>query len=236
MAYLQNCHTCGNPEFILEFRTLMKIPVPAYGSSLIRFAKARQLHSVESVTQYDISVILPFQDHEEIIGRAVAAVAGYLRDQGAHFEILAVDDDSGDNSQAVLALIRASFPELRVLGAPGRGRGHELGARQARGAVLWFIEPGHAVATLAQFAQAHERIRRGEKDLIAVEQGYVVVHRARCWKAVKGVRGLGRQFRRRLLWRASRCGLQIDIPGPRRMPAPRWAAPLVAALSVSRGS
>jgi glycosyltransferase involved in cell wall biosynthesis len=188
------------------------------------------------VTQYDISVILPFQDHEDIIGTAVAEVARYLREQGSSFEIVAVDDDSGDNSQAVLALIRARFPELRVLGAPGRGRGHEWGAHKARGAVLWFIEPGHALATLAQFAQAHERVRRGEKDLIAVEQGYLVVHRARCWQAVKGVRGQLRQFRRRLLWRASRRGLQMDIPAPRRILALRWAAPLVAALSLSRTS
>lgn len=188
------------------------------------------------MTQYDISVILPFQDHEELIGTAVAEVARYLREQGLRFEILAVDDDSGDNSQAVLALIRGSYPELRVLGAPGRGRGHACGASKARGAVLWFLEPGQIMATLARFARAHERICRGENDLIAAEPGHVMVHRARCWQAVKGVRGQGRQFRRRLIWRASRRGLNMDIPGSRRIPALRWAAPLMAALSVSRPS
>jgi hypothetical protein len=227
---------CGNPESARNFALAWKIATVARAPRLAVISQGMEIASCRGVKQYDISVILPFQDHEDIIGTAVAEVARYLREQGSSFEIVAVDDDSGDNSQAVLALIRARFPELRVLGAPGRGRGHECGAHEARGAVLWFIEPGRAVAMLAQFAQAHERIRRGEEDLIAVAQGYLVVHRARCWRAMKGVRGVGRQFRRRLLWRASRRGLRVDIPGPKRMPALRWAAPLVAALSLSRAS
>ena len=72
---------------------------------------------------YEVSVVLPFGDDEDAIGPAVQKLAAELRAMGMSFEILAVDEDSGDNSHAVLALQRARVPELRVIHAPRRGRG-----------------------------------------------------------------------------------------------------------------
>ena len=78
--------------------------------------------------RFDVSVILPFGDDEEFVGIAVRRTAESLRSLGVSFEILAIDEDSGDNSHAVLALLRAEVPELRVTHASGRGRGVEVGA------------------------------------------------------------------------------------------------------------
>src|SRR5678810_56231 len=76
--------------------------------------------------RFDVSVILPFGDDEEFVGIAVRRTAEHLRGLGLAFELLAIDEDSGDNSHAVLALLRAEVPELRVTHAPGRGRGPVL--------------------------------------------------------------------------------------------------------------
>ena len=55
--------------------------------------------------EFDISVVIPFADDEERIGLAVRRVAEALRAAGRTFEIIAVDEHSGDNSHAVLALM-----------------------------------------------------------------------------------------------------------------------------------
>src|SRR3954464_7537020 len=86
--------------------------------------------------RFDVSVILPFGDDEEAVGIAVRRTAEHLRGLGLSFEILAIDEDSGDNAHAVLALLRAEVPGLRVTHASGRGRGVDVGASRAQGALL----------------------------------------------------------------------------------------------------
>src|SRR5215217_266232 len=86
--------------------------------------------------RFDVSVILPFGDDEEAVGIAVRRTAEHLRGLGLRFEILAIDEDSGDNSHAVLALLRAEVPELRVTHAPGRGRGIDAGAGRAQATLI----------------------------------------------------------------------------------------------------
>jgi glycosyltransferase involved in cell wall biosynthesis len=172
-------------------------------------------------------VILPFRDHEEQIGTAVTRVAAYLRQTEWSFEIVAVDDDSRDNSQAVLALIRAAHPELRVISAPARGRGHCTGAGAARGQILWFIEPREALAPLAGFASAYVQMMCRERHVID-RNNFVVADRARCGHVVGGIRGYGAVFRHRLLERMT------DRVANSRRRAPRWAARLVSVLSLAR--
>ena len=63
-----------------------------------------------------------------------------LRGLGLSFEIIAVDEDSADNSHAVLALLRGEVPELRVTHASARGRGMPSYA-VCRGEILRSISP-----------------------------------------------------------------------------------------------
>ncbi len=187
----------------------------------------------------DVSVVLPFADDEEVIGMAVRRLASHLRQHDLRFEIIAVDEDSGDNSHAVLALLRPDLPELRISSAPGRGRGAQTGVQRARGRVLWLIHPYAATSPLAPFGRAYRRILRREVDLLTVDHRYIVCHRTNCLPAIEGARGAGTSFLRRVAKRAEARGLAVEtliIGGASRhaydltqWPLGRWLAALAPA-------
>ncbi len=169
---------------------------------------------------YDVSVILPFGDHEDVIGIAIQRLAAHLRELDVAFEIVAVDEDSGDNSHAVLALLRGQVPELRVTHAPGRGRGFDLGVARAQGHVLWLIEPTAAVQPLAPFLRALEQIRADTVDATIVRGRFAVTHRTRSLGAAGGVRGTGDLYLRRLGKKLIARGLRLDTQLSGGGPAP----------------
>jgi hypothetical protein len=170
--------------------------------------------------RYEVSAIVPFGDHEDVIGAAIQRVAAHLRELGVTFEIVAVDEDSGDNSHAVLALLRGQVPELRVTHAPGRGRGFDLGVARAQGHVLWLIEPSAAVQPLAPFVRALEQIREEALDATIVRGRFAVAHRTRSLGAAGGVRGTGDVYLRRLGKKLTARGLRLDIQLAGGGPAP----------------
>ena len=182
----------------------------------------------------DVSVVVPFNDDEEVIGTAVKALATHLQAQSLDFELLAVDEDSRDNSHSLLDLLRAAHPELRlalrILQAPGRGRarGYEYGARHARGRILWLIDPRTALQSLAAFEQAYQQVLCGERDVV-IEACFAVAHRTRSWPALDGIRGSGDRFHRRLVRRARMRRLAVEPRAQR--PADRIRAPLGRLLS-----
>jgi len=170
---------------------------------------------------YDVSVVLPFRDHEDVIGSAVQRVAGHLRELGLAFELLAVDEDSGDNSHAVLALLRGQVPELRVLHAPVRGRGAEAGIARAQGRALWILSPHAASAPLGAFQRAFDQVVHDEVDAVVVRTRFAVAHRVRILAAVHGVRGVGPSLLRRLARRLAASGLRVDVQELAGAPAER---------------
>jgi len=158
----------------------------------------------------DVSVVMPFGDDEDLIGAAVRKVAAHLREHEVSFELLAVDEHSGDNSHAVLALLRPEVDELRICNAPGRGRGLTVGVHRARGRVLWLITPRAASAALSPFGRAYRRVLRHEVDVVEVARRCVVGNRIRVLPLVDGMRGNPLAFQRRLARRATARGLQVD--------------------------
>src|SRR5678815_2022678 len=124
-----------------------------------------------------VSVILPFGDDEEFVGIAVRRTAEHLRGLGLAFELLAIDEDSGDNSHAVLALLRAEVPELRVTHASGRGRGVDIGAGRAQGVLLLIATPDVASASLDGAGDACRRLLAGEGDAEVALTRFTVAHR-----------------------------------------------------------
>lgn len=184
----------------------------------------------------DVSVVLPFEDDEDIIGTAVQRIAAHLQELGLSFEILAVDQDSGDNSHAVLALVRSRHWLLRraleIRQARGRDRGYAQGARHARGRVLWLLEPRAAAADLAGFADAYQQVIRGERELVVRGDRFAVAHRVRSRAVIAGLRGAGSRFRQRLVRRARAHGLALASDRPTEPgQAPRALERLMAALS-----
>ncbi len=164
--------------------------------------------------RFDVSVILPFGDDEEAVGIAVKRTAEYLRALGVSFEILAIDEDSGDNSHAVLALLRAEVPELRVTHAPGRGRGVDIGAARAQGTLLLVSTPDVASASLDGAGDACRRLLANEADAEVAITRYTVAHRIRAMSAFRGVRLLGAAMHRRLEKRLQVRNLVVRVSGP----------------------
>ena len=175
-----------------------------------------------STACYELSVVVPFGDDEESIGNAVQRLAAHLRPLGLAFEILAVDEDSGDNSHAVLALMRAQVPELRVIHAPGRGRGADAGASRAQGRMLWIVDPDTALGNLAPATLALQQVGAGEVDAVVVHDHYIIANRVRALPALVGLRGVRDARRRRLARRMAACGLRLDVHAPTTPPRARW--------------
>jgi hypothetical protein len=164
--------------------------------------------------RFDVSVVLPFGDDEEAVGIAVRRTAEHLRGLGLSFEILAIDEDSGDNSHAVLALLRAEVPELRVAHAPGRGRGVDVGAGRAQGALLLVATPDVASASLDGAGDACRRLLAGEGDAEVALTRYTVAHRVRSLAAFRGARLLGAAMHRRIAKRLQVQNLSVRLAGP----------------------
>lgn len=188
----------------------------------------------------DVSVVLPFGDDEDVIGTAARRLATYLREQGWSFEILAVDEDCGDNSHAVLSLLRSGHPELRQATAGARGRGLAVGADLARGRAVVVLDP-RAAATrpLAALGRAVRRVLRDELDLAAVGSHLAVTHRTRCLGLLETVRG-GNGLPRRLARRGRARGLRVEAyelgGDTRRPPRQRSFSRVVAALTPLLGA
>lgn len=165
---------------------------------------------MQSIGPVDVSVVMPFGDDEDVIGTACQRLARHLEELGLSHEILAIDEDSGDNSHAILGLIRAELPQLRIVSGVAAGRGFAAGAATARGRILWLIEPAAAMRSLAACGRAHNRVSRGELDLAVVRGCFAVAKRARVLAAVDGAPGRGGLFERRLVRRAQKRGIAVE--------------------------
>ena len=163
--------------------------------------------------RFDVSVVLPFGDDEEFVGIAVRRTAEHLRSLNVHFEILAIDEDSGDNSHAVLALLRAEVPELRVTHAPGRGRGVEVGASRAQGTLVVVATPDVASASLDGVGDGIRRLLAGEGDAEVALARYTIAHRMRSLVAFRGARLVGLAMHRRLAKRLGVRHLSVRVAG-----------------------
>ena len=193
---------------------------------------------MQSSALLDVSVVMPFGDDEDHIGTACQRLARHLEELGLTFEILAVDEDSGDNCHAILGLLRGGLPELRILSGVAPGRGFAAGAAAARGRVLWLIEPSSALRSLAAFGRANNRVARGELELAVVRGCFTVAKRARVLSAVDGAPGRGGTFERRLVKRAQKRGVVLEAYelGGAHSTARRFADKLRGRLALAFGA
>lgn len=166
--------------------------------------------------RFDLSVVLLFGDDEEIIGSALRQLASTLRTTGLSFEILAVDEDSVDNSHAVLAMMRPEIPELRVTHAPIRTRGLETGISRAQGRVVAVIAPSAVVrisGASADFLGAIVRTGDGTADIELVVSSWLVAHRVRTLDAFTRARLGTPALQRRFAKKQASRGLRVTVDG-----------------------
>lgn len=113
-----------------------------------------------------ISVVIPVHGVEEYLGRCLDSVLG---EPAVPAEVIAVDDASPDGCGAILAA--RQDPRLRVIRTPaaaGPGPARDLGAKEATGEYVWFVDGDDELApgALAAVAGALARLR---PDVLVVD-------------------------------------------------------------------
>ncbi len=113
-----------------------------------------------------ISVIIPVFNAEKYLGRCLDSVIASLGDEKG--EILLIDNDSTDDSLAVLNKYAKKYPRLiRVLQChtPGAAAVRNFGANEARGEYLWFVDADDTVDKKA-VAKLLEKASAADADIV----------------------------------------------------------------------
>ena len=122
-----------------------------------------------------ISVVIPVHGVADYLDRCLDSILGELGpdEQAGAIEVIAVDDASPDRSGEILAARRD--PRLRVITTPvagGPGPARDLGAKEASGEYVWFVDGDDEIAPggLAAVAEALTRLR---PDVLVVDFEYL---------------------------------------------------------------
>jgi len=115
-----------------------------------------------------ISVVIPVHGVEDYLDRCLDSVLGPGAGP-ADIEVIAIDDASPDRSGAILAA--RHDPRLRVIGTPaalGPGAARDLGAKEATGEYVWFVDGDDELAEGALPAVS-ESLTRLRPDVLIVD-------------------------------------------------------------------
>lgn len=159
----------------------------------------------------EVSIVMPFADHEHLVGRAARRIAEYFRSTGMHFEIIAVDRGAGDNSQPVLQLLRKEMPELRII----VGRSCRDGVRKAQASVVVLLSPEQAAGPLSEsLSAAVQQVASGELEMSLLDENLLVCAASSCAQLLASAPLPRHKVERNLLRRARRRGLRARSYGP----------------------
>ena len=183
----------------------------------------------------DITLVVRTCEDEERIGHVLRRWVGHLRALGLSSEVLIADEGSGDNTLAVVAMLRPMLGAPTKVGGAGGPTGVDLevlhvtanegfraGCERARGRALVICD-ARTEAPLAPLGFALERLRIG-LDVVAVSGRYLVLRRTRAWRAFDALaqRRDARLVEKRFLRRARALGLKCVVTQAPQ--SSRWAA------------
>ncbi len=168
-------------------------------------------HPHSKTAGVEVSVVLSIRDDEELIGHQVRAIASHLGSLGRSFEIVAVNDGSRDNSLAMLELLAARTPALRVVRANAAGRAFLRGASEARGEVIVLCAASRPLF-LGALGWALGRLGAG-REAVILRGRYIVARRLLALPVIVRATGPGLLFERVFEQRARDLG--IDVVGSR---------------------
>jgi len=154
----------------------------------------------------NLSVVIPMYDEQEVLPLLVARLRPVLDALKSTYEVIAVDDGSGDLTPALLQKTRREWPQLRVI--------------RLRASDVNIVSPaGHAGRPLLPSATSVRRVARAKKG-----EGFPVVSppHERAGYAKQGLHSHRQQ--------PSRC------QPPQPSPIPTWRPPAVAAHQADQGA
>ena len=175
-------------DYAVRCRIVAPDPLANYTSC--RNGEARRVQneqggmSLGQRTNPDVTVVLRTRDDEERVGHALRRIAEHLRAHKWSYELLVADEDSGDNTVAIAALLHRSFPEVEVLHTAA-GEGYYTGSQRARGRAILLLD-ARCEAPLSALGFALGRLDAGT-DVVSVggtnRARYLVMRRTRAWRA-----------------------------------------------------
>jgi CDP-glycerol glycerophosphotransferase len=113
-----------------------------------------------------ISVVIPVHGVEDYLERCLDSILGQ---DGPEIEVIAVNDASPDRCGEILAARRdARLHVIRTEVAVGPGAARELGAKEATGEYIWFVDGDDELADGALAAAAAE-LDRLQPDVLIVD-------------------------------------------------------------------
>lgn len=129
-----------------------------------------------------LSVVIPAYDEAARILPYLQRVIDYLAKRGQPYEILVVDDGSGDETAALVEKLQAEEPALRLIRLEknsGKGRAVRAGMREAKGTLRLFADadgaaPIEEVSRLEAAIAAGAQVAIGSRFLASRDPRYRV--------------------------------------------------------------
>ena len=171
----------------------------------------------------EVSVVLAVRNVEDTVGCSVKRVVQHLRSLHVPFEVVAVNDGSWDTSFAVLRLLAAEVPELRLIEKDVSSRAFVRGAAEARGAHVVLMDASAVPSSLAPLGWSLSRLAQGT-EAVVVRGRYVAARRLPSLPAIARARGRTDAFERAFEREARE--LRCEVVGTARRPSGGLLAPV----------
>ncbi|MBQ3445993.1 glycosyltransferase family 2 protein [Candidatus Saccharibacteria bacterium] len=118
----------------------------------------------------DVSVIIPVYNSQKYLARCLNSVIRACEIFGKKCELILIDNKSTDDSLAILRKYQKKRPDLiRVLqcSTPGAGAVRNMGAREAKGTFIWFVDADDEI-TGGSLRQLVAEAKKTDADLVTL--------------------------------------------------------------------